>query len=113
MTLTEFLEKEKQLLQSATPIYEHRIAIYHSPGDLLEGSPAYNFVKTVSKNNYDELRTSHAKALEIIEVMREALEKLKAVEVTDGCEECSSIWTKRYEFNIPIKALTRAEEILK
>lgn len=40
------------------------------------------------------------------------LEKVKVIYITDGCEECSSVWQRRYELKASVEALASAEKDL-
>lgn len=114
--LKAFLEKEKQLLQSATPgpfIHERNdaangdyVIIPERVNDLKIRSKCYLFMQRKDDAAFiANVRTSHSLALEIIEVWRKALDKHACHndsiwDVDDGypCESCD--------------VLARAEEIL-
>lgn len=78
MALTEFLEKEKQLMESATPdkawLKQAKEFSETSVDTGMDEKTAYIYgFLHGARIAEDEVRTSHAKALEIIEVMRTAL----------------------------------------
>lgn len=47
----------------------------------------------------------------IVEIQGMALKKMKTITITDGCSECSSVWTNDYESKVVREALTSVQQM--
>ncbi len=52
------------------------------------------------------------KILDALEIALGALEKAQEFLITDGCEECSAVWEKRYGFKPAREAQQKIEKLL-
>lgn len=117
--LNQLLTALSEAAEKATPKWtDHRSGqgiwleyeIVQPGGGILFRSTSYSnmandaaYIASVSPDNVTRL-------LDAIDAAEKALEQVQRITITDGCEECSSVWQREYGLKVVDDALAKLRQ---